>query len=98
MVWEGRGEEQGSARTYTQHLRQDIVRPSPKETRRRHRHRPVLFFFFFAPVRHVRWADDGGGVDDGHGVRGEQFVAVVKVVVVVVAEWEGQLQRLVEPE
>ena len=87
MVWEGRGEEQGSARTYTQHLRQDIVRPSPKETRRRHRHRPVLFFFF-----------DGGGVDDGHGVRGEQFVAVVKVVVVVVAEWEGQLQRLVEPE
>lgn len=57
-----------------------------------------MLLLLLAPVRHVRRADDGVGVDDGHGVRGEQFVAVVKVVVVVVAEWEGQLQRLVEPE
>ena len=63
------GRRDGS--TYTQYLPLDIVRLSPKETR------TWQAVVLFAPVRYVRPAGDGRGVDDGHGVGGYEFVTAV---------------------
>lgn len=67
------GGEEGGGKwsTYAQYLRVHIVRLSPEEARGGHG------LVLFAPVRHVRPAGDGCGVDDGHGVGGYEFVTAV---------------------
>ena len=68
-----------------------VVRLPPERTGRRQR----LVRFFFAPVGHVRVADNALSVDDGHGVRGEEFAGGVMGLV---TEPRGELGGLVEPE
>lgn len=82
------GGPEGSFSTHTQLLRLDIVRLPPEETRSWHR------FGLFVPVGHVGSTGYGPGVDDGHGVGGDEF----ETAVMGLAEWRGKLRGMVEPE
>lgn len=74
--------------TYTQDLRLNIVPLSPKQTRSRHG------LVLLVPVRHAHPAGHGRGIDDGHGVGGQELAAAV----VGVAEGGGKLRGFEEPE